>query len=148
MAVVETRRMRDKYSYFIRGRKLVLLEWKDVISTTMDESYPDYQAPSSSGDSLTGANAGKTGISSGLLLQFTAIPDTDELLTENDLVPVNDILALAMVDYIKAQLVEDPRDQAKQVYYMQRFKEKIAKYANKKVGGIRRVVGTEFMRDE
>ena len=135
----------DRYSYFIRGRKIVILEWKSVVGGTDYANEPEYQPPSASSDELTDANEGKTGIDNGLMLQFTAIPEVEELLTENDLLPVNDILALAMVDYIKAQLIEDPKNQAKQVYYLQKFKDRIAKYNSRKVGGVRTVVGTKFM---
>ena len=144
MGASTIRTMREKYAYFIRGRKVCILEFKSSTSGN-DYSYPSYQPNSDGGDSLTEANVGKTGIEKGLLLQFTAIPDTSELLTENDELPVNDILSLAMVDYIKAQLVEDPKDQAKQGYYMMRFKDRIAKYATRKVGGLRRVVGNKYM---
>ena len=141
------RNMRDKYAYFIRGRKVVLLEFKNEFHGTDSYSEPDYQPNSDGGDALTDANDGKYGIDDGLLLQFTAIPDTSELLTENDELPVNDILSLAMVDYIKAQLVEDPKDQAKQGYYMMRFKDRIAKYNTRKVGGLRRVTGNKYMNE-
>ena len=147
MATSDQRTMKEKYSYFIRGRKICILEWKENLAGNT-QSYPDYQPPSATTDALDDSNAGKNGISNGLMLQFTAIPDVDELLTENDILPVNDILSLAMVDYIKAQLVEDPKDQGKQAYYLGRFKDRISKYSNRKVGGLRRVVGNKYMRGE
>ena len=147
MATSDQRTMKEKYSYFVRGRKIVIIEWKQNIAGST-ESYLDYQPSSYNEDSLDEENAGKSGLADGLLLQFTAIPDMEELLNESDLLPVNDILSLAMVDYIKAQLVEDPKDQAKQAYYMGRFKDRIAKYSNRKVGGLRRVVGNNYMKGD
>jgi hypothetical protein len=143
----DLRCMKDRYNYFVRGRKIILIEWKN--STASDDvtgCEPDYQPPAANSDTLTGANTGKKGITNGLLLQITAIPDLSELLNEKDDVPVNDVLAMAMVDYIKAQLVEDPKDQGKQLYYMQRFKDRVAKYNSRKVGGARIVGGTGYMR--
>ena len=140
----DLRCMNDRYNYFVRGRKVVIVEWKNTYNG--NECEPDYQAPSSGTDILIGNNAGKYGVDNGLLLQMTAIPDLTELLNESDNVPVNDVLAMAMVDYIKASLVEDPKDQAKQIYYLQRFKDRIAKYNSRKTGGVRTVVGNGYMR--
>ena len=142
----DLRCMKDKYNYFVRGRKIVVIEWKNSATSDVGGCEPDYQPPSSNSDALDGNNSGKYGISDGLLLQVTAIPDLSELLNEKDDIPVNDVLAMAMVDYIKSQLVEDPKDQGKQIYYMQRFKDRIAKYNSRKVGGARIVGGTGYMR--
>jgi hypothetical protein len=121
--------IRDKYGYFIRGRELVVIEWVDSVIS----NAPPYVAPSST-------------ISDGLMLEYTAIDDLSEILTEKDILPVHDTLALAVVDYVKAQLVEDMRDYAKKEYFMTRFKNRIAKYTNARVGGLRRVLGDSHMR--
>ncbi len=142
----DSRCMSERYNYFIRGRKLVLIEWIRTAISDPTGCEPDYQAPSSGQDSLDGANSGKTGYSDGLMLQLTAIPDLNEILSEKDSIPVNDVLAMAVVDYIKAQLVEDPKNQAKREYYMQRFTDKVSRYNSRKVGGPRIITGNKFMR--
>ena len=144
--VDDKRCMNERYNYVVRGRKIIVIEWKGVSTSDPSGCEPEYQAPSNGQDALTGDNAGLMGIDGGLLLQLTAVPDLNEVLSEKDEIPVNDILATAMVDYIKAQLVEDPKDQAKQLYYMQKFKERIARYNSRKVGGSRTVAGTGYMR--
>lgn len=142
----DLRCMNERYNYTVRGRKIIIVEWKSASTADPSGCEPEYQAPSSGEDALTGDNAGLTGVEKGLLLQLTAIPDLNEILSEKDEIPLNDILATAMIDYIKAQLVEDPKDQAKQLYYMQKFKERIARYNSRKVGGARTVAGTGYMR--
>jgi len=121
----------DKYGYFIRGRQLIIVEYG------FDEVYlegtPNYTAP-------------KSTITNGLMLEYTAIDDLSEVLTEKDSLPVHDTLALAIVDYVKAQLVEDMKDFAKKEYHMAKFKDRIAKYTNARIGGLRRVLGNGNMR--
>ena len=120
----------DKYGYFIRGRQVIVVEYgRDEVHL---ENTPDYTPP-------------KTTIADGLLLEYTAIDSLAEVLNESDDIPLHDTLALAVVDYIKAQLVEDVRDFAKKEYYMAKFKDRIAKYTNARTGGIRRVLGNENM---
>ena len=140
----DLRCMNERYSYFIRGRKLVIIEWKNT--AVINNCEPHYQAPTDGVDSLDGDNTGKSGIKDGILMQITAIPSLDEVLNEKDTIPLNDVLSMALVDYIKAQLVEDPKNQAKQLYYIQRFKDRIAKYNSRKVAGARIVLGNKFMR--
>jgi hypothetical protein len=127
----DARRINERFGYFIRGRQIVIVEWKITPSTITDE--PDYTSPTES-------------ITNGLMLEYTAIDDLSEILTSKDSLPVHDTLALAIVDYIKAQLVEDVKDYSKKEYYMRRFKDRIAKYTNARIGGIRRVLGDRNMR--
>jgi len=142
----DKRCMSERFNYFIRGRKLVLIEWIRTAISDPTGCEPDYQAPSSGQDSLDGANTGKTGYSDALMLQMTAIPDLNEILSEKDSIPVNDVLAMAVVDYIKAQLVEDPKDHSKREYFMQRFRDKVSRYNSRKVGGARIISGNPYMR--
>ena len=143
-ATDDIRCMSERYNYFIRGRKVVIIEWKN--SLVVNDCDPQYQGPSGGPDTLLGNNIGKEGILNGLLLQMTAIPDLDELLNETDDIPVNDVLSMALVDYVKAALIEDPKDQTRQLYYMQKFKDRVAKYNSRKVGGARTVSGNSYMR--
>ena len=139
----DLREIKDRYAYFVRGRQLVLIEYKRYSDIGVD-GKPPYQAPEGGGDSLDGSNAGKTGFADALMLEYTAIPDVAELLNENDEIPIHDTMALAIVDYIKAQLVEDPRNFKMKEYYLERFNKRVAEYANARVGGLRRVTGRGF----
>lgn len=121
----------DKYGYFIRGRQLVIVEYG--IDDVYVDGAPNYTAPKSS-------------IANGLMLEYTAIDDLSEVLTEKDSIPVHDTLALAIVDYVKAQLIDDVEDFRKKEYHMAKFKDRIAKYTNARIGGIRRVLGNGAMR--
>ena len=64
------RGMNERYSYFIRGRQLVIIEHK-LSSDYNVNNEPPYQAPSGGNDSLTGTNAGKTGREEVLMLEYT-----------------------------------------------------------------------------
>ncbi len=127
----DVRMINQRFGYFIRGRQIVIIEYKTTPSTLTDE--PGYTAPTET-------------ITNGLMLEYTAIDDLSEILTEKDTLPVHDTLALAIVDYIKAQLVEDVKDYSKKEYYMRRFKDRISKYTNARIGGIRRILGDGNMR--
>ena len=138
----DLRTMDERYSYFIRGRQLILIEHK--LSADVVNNEPPYQAPSGGSDSLDGVNIGKTGRENVLMLEYTAIPSLAEILNETDDIPIHDTMALAIVDYVKAQLINDPEGFKQKEYYMARFNQRIAEYANARVGGLRRVVGRGF----
>ena len=121
----------QKYAWFIRGRQLIIIEWRtDGTVTKVNE--PEYQAPS-------------TTITTGLMLEYTAIPDTSELLNSSDVIPVHDTLALALVDYVKAQLLSKPEQIKQRELHMQRFRDRIAKYTEARIGGIKRVLGNGYL---
>ena len=124
----------QKYAYFIRGRQLMVIEWKDdSVAANSLSNEPNYQAPS------------KT-ITNGLMLEYTAIPDTSELLQSSDIIPVHDTLALALVDYCKAQLLDRPEQIKQRELHMQRFRDRIAKYTEARIGGLKRVLGNQLLR--
>jgi len=143
--MADSRSMKQRYFYFMRGRQLIVLEHKTV-SDYGDVNSPTYQPPSGGTDTLDGVNDGETGRTEGLLIEYTAIPDLDEVLSESDTIPIADALNTAMVDYVKGRLVEDVQDFRKKEYYMVKFRERVAKYARMKTGGSRVVQGTGFMR--
>ena len=124
------RKTRDKYKYFIRGRQLMIVEMK-LDNEIEHGDEPNYTAPTDT-------------ISNGLLLEYTAIPDTSELLNETDNIPLNDTLALALVDYCKAALIDKPENMQKREYLMARFKDRVAKYVRVRVGGLRQVKQRNF----
>ena len=124
------RQLKDKYGYFIRGRQLMIIEKKIDEQVTLTNE-PPYQAPS-------------TAITDGLLLEYTAIPDTSDVLNETHEIPLNDTLALALVDYVKAALLDGPELAAQREYYMKRFRDRVHKYVRVRIGGIRKVVQRNF----
>lgn len=124
----------EKYAYFIRGRQLIIIQWKSAaIAANSGANTPNYCAPTEA-------------ITNGLMLEYTAIPDTSELLQSSDVIPVHDTLALALVDYCKAQLLDRPEDLRQRELHMQRFRDRIAKYTEARIGGLKRVLGNNFLR--
>ena len=124
------RKVREQFKYFIRGRQLMIIEMK-LDNEIEHGNEPNYTAP-------------KNTISNGLLLEYTAIPDTSELSNDKDTIPLNDTLALALVDYCKAALIDKPENMQKREYLMARFKDRVAKYVRVRVGGIRQVKQRNF----
>ena len=124
------RKVADKYAYFIRGRQLVIIEYPTNQEVPVGDA-PLYSAPTSS-------------ITDGLMLEYTAIPDTSGIVNESSVIPLNDTLALALVDYIKATLIDSPEMLQQREYYMTRFKNRVAKYVTARVGGARRVITRKF----
>jgi len=124
------RQINEKYGYFVRGRQLILIEFKLDTNIPIG-SEPLYTAP-------TEAQTG------GLMLEYTAIPDTSELLNETDSIPLDDTLALALVDYCRAAIIDQPERLQQREYYMNRFRQRVASYVTARVGGLRRVNQRNF----
>tara|TARA_R100000152_G_C6727741_1_gene152812 strand:- start:404 stop:802 length:399 start_codon:yes stop_codon:yes gene_type:complete len=120
------RRIADKFAYFIRGRQVIIVEFPQE-GTISTGDAPLYTAPSE-------------GLASGLMLEYTAIPDIANLLNETDTIPLNDTLSLALVDYIRAALIDSPELIQQREYYMTRFRNRVAKYVTARVGGQRRII--------
>ena len=104
---------------------------KKLASEVTTTNEPHYKAPD-------------TAITNGLLLEYTAIPDMSEVLNETHEIPLNDTLALALVDYVKAALLDGPELAAQREYYMKRFRDRVHKYVRVRIGGIRIVVQRNF----
>lgn len=140
----DNRSVSERYQYFIRGRQLVIIEQRDKTGTALNaggsvpindlattgDDTPPYQAPSET-------------ITNGLMLEYTSIPDTSGMTDESDDVPLNDVLALAVVDYMKAVVTEDPGIRE---YYMNKFNKRVVRYVEGRTGGLRRVLGNAMMR--
>lgn len=120
----------DKYAYFIRGRQLIIIEYPTNTEVNIGDT-PLYSSPTST-------------ITNGLLLEYTAIPDTSGIVNESSDIPLNDTLALALVDYIRATLIDSPEMLQQREYYMNRFRQRVAKYVTARVGGARRVITRKF----
>lgn len=131
--MADNRLIADKYSYFVRGRQLIIIE--HLQSEPTDPEEPSYTAPSEtlSADPDSGS----------LMLEYTSVPDTSGMIDESDDLPVDEVLAKAIVDFCKAEMSEDPQTKE---YYMQRFNKRVVRYTEGRVGGLRRVIGTGMMR--
>lgn len=125
------RTIEQRYGYFVRGRQLILIYKKLANAISSSNSEPPYSAP-------------PVAHTNGLMLEYTSIPDTSELLNENDVIPLNDTLALALVDYCRASLIDNPENLKQREMYMMRFKDKVAKFTRARVGGIRQVIQRNF----
>ena len=126
-ATSDDRLIADIYGYFIRGRQLIIVEM--LATASSDPEEPSYKAP---GDTYTDS----------LMLEYTSVPDTSSMIDEDDDLPVDEIIGKAIVDYVKAEMTEDP---AMKEYYMERFNNKVIRYCDGRVGGLRRVLGNRNM---
>ena len=125
------RTISQRYGYFVRGRQLIIIYKKLSSALSSSNSEPSYSAP-------------PVAHTDGLMLEYTSIPNTSELISETDSIPLNDTLSLALVDYCKAALIDNPENLKQREMYMMRFKDKVAKYTRARVGGIRKVVQRNF----
>tara|TARA_Y100001938_G_C8017144_1_gene393225 strand:- start:42 stop:446 length:405 start_codon:yes stop_codon:yes gene_type:complete len=125
------RTIAQRYGYFVRGRQLIIIYKKLENEISSSNSAPTYSST-------------PVGHTNGLMLEYTSIPDTSEMLDENANIPLNDTLALALVDYCKAALIDSPELLQQREMYMARFKDKVAKYTRARVGGIRKVIQRNF----
>lgn len=141
--MADSRTVEERYQYFMRGRQLIIIEQKNVAGIGLNASgslgineslatdgSPPYQAPSEA-------------ITDGIVLEYTSVPDTSGMNDESDDVPLNDVLALAVVDYIKAITSEDPKMTE---YYMGKFNKRVVRYVEGRTGGLRRIMANPMMR--
>ena len=119
------RSVEERYNYFVRGRQLIIIENREDVTATAGNDAPSYQAPSET-------------LVDGLMLEYTSIPDVSGLLDETDDIPVDEVLARAIVDFVKSEMAEEP---TMKEYYMQRFTKRVVRYTEGRVGGLRRIVG-------
>ena len=137
------RNVAERYQYFIRGRQLIIIEQKNVSGVALNaggsvpindvvsgDDAPPYQAPSET-------------ITKGLMLEYTSIPDMSSMTDESDDIPLTDVLALSVVDYIKGVIAEEP---ALREYYMDKFNKRVVRYVEGRTGGLRRALGNAMMR--
>ena len=125
-----SRSVEERYQYFVRGRQLIIVEQKETSSGDTGGDEPSYQSPS---ETITG----------GLLLEYTSIPDLTSMTDEQDDIPLNDVLALAVIDYMRSATAEEP---AMREYYMDKFNKRVVRYVEGRVGGIRRIMPNKMMR--
>lgn len=124
------RSVEERYQYFVRGRQLIIIEQKETVTSTAGNDEPSYQTPSET-------------ITAGLMLEYTSIPDLSSMTDEQDDIPLNDVLALAVIDYMRGATAEEP---AMREYYMEKFNKRVVRYVEGRVGGIRRIMPNSMMR--
>ena len=128
----EVRKPHEEFVYFMRGRT-VILQQLDLDQNS--SSYGEYIAPHNWKDDLDG-NEG-LGIEEGLQFEYTFVQDLSTIITGDSDIEISDFLIQAIVDYIKAQLIEDKAEFKIREYYMQRFRDRVEKYAGSRISGAR-----------
>ena len=126
----DNRSVAERYQYFMRGRQLIIIEQDANPTVVAGDDSPSYQAPSET-------------ITDGLMLEYTSIPDLSSMTDEQDDIPLNDVLALAVIDYMRGATSEEP---AMREYYMEKFNKRVVRYVEGRVGGIRRIMPNPMMR--
>jgi hypothetical protein len=139
----DSRSVAERYQFFIRGRQLIIIEQKSsagvglnaggstpINDVAVGDDSPPYQAPSET-------------ISGGLMLEYTSVPDMSSMTDEQDDIPLNDVLALAVIDYMRGATAEEP---AMREYYMEKFNKRVVRYVEGRTGGVRKIMGNSMMR--
>jgi len=108
-----------RYAYYVEGGNIGILE--ENIDTGK------WDSPTKS-------------ITNGILIRFTKIPTapTDESST----IPVDEGLALALVDYVKAKIFEQQGDYEKRMFHMREFKKQVMQHQKNRNGGPKIIVPT------
>ena len=109
-----------EYGYYLHGRNLAIVVKND------DGEYvtPD------------------EGIASGIKLEYLAQPGVtdssnnpqEQASKESDVLDINNQLALAIVDYVKAKFAESEQNYDKMQYHMREFKHRVQRYQNRRSG--------------
>tara|TARA_B110001454_G_scaffold176088_1_gene168095 strand:+ start:173 stop:544 length:372 start_codon:yes stop_codon:yes gene_type:complete len=79
-------------------------------------------------------------ITDGLLIRFTKMPVAPSTETGN--LPVDDGLALALVDYVKAKIFEQQGDYEKRMFHMREFKKQVMQHQKNRNGGPKIIIPT------
>lgn len=103
-----------KYGYYVEGGNIGILEQNKETGKF---------------DSVT------SNITNGLLVRFTKVPDAPT--SESSEIPMDESLALALVEYVKAKQFEQLGDYDKRQFHMKEFKKKVMTYSRDRNGGPR-----------
>ena len=119
------RHSRTKYVYYIRGRKLAIVEWdgEDWISPKTTNTFLAEQ---------NGADIEPTG---GFLLEYTYLPSLPA--SEINDVDLDELGCQALIAYMKASKLEDSGDLEGAQYYFRKFKKLAQMSRSNKFAGIR-----------
>ena len=131
-----------EYAYYVKGNKIAVVEKDETGADGLNYTYSDgsgLDLPSGTGTWKSPQEA----VTGGLRIGYSERADNVDGVTmtnEGHDVPVDEFLAKAVVDYVKARLAEDMGDLEKREYFMREFHRKISKYENTKFAGPRSVV--------
>ena len=111
--------MKD-YGYYLHGRNLAIV---------VKNNEGEYVTPDE-------------GIDSGIKLEYLAQPGVTDSADnpqssaskESDALDINNQLALAVVDFVKAKFAESEQNYDKMQYHMREFKHRVQRYQNKRSG--------------
>ena len=120
--------MAYKYSYFIRGNQIALLEKADTAE--------DYTSPTKA-------------VTNGLRFEYAKRPlitsdeagttEQSSTVSESDYVQVDDYLANALVYYLKGRQMEDMGELEKKEHFMRQFRAMLGRYFSGRSYGRRQV---------
>ena len=133
----EKRKPHEEFLYFMRGRTIIL---RQLNLDSNSASYGEYIAPHNWTDALVDSNntsTGKSGIEEGLLFEYSYTQDLTGVSSGSSNIDISDFLIQAVVDYIKAQLIEDAAQFQVREYYMKRFRDRVANYSGTRIAGAR-----------
>ena len=108
-----------RYGYYVEGGNIGILE--ENINTGK------WDSPTAS-------------ITNGILIRFTKIPTPPT--SESASLPVDEGLALALVDYVKAKIFEQSGDYEKRMFHMREFKKQVMQHQKNRNGGPKIIIPT------
>ena len=114
----------NKFAWFKRGRDFIVLE------------VPNDENDLDENDDPT------VSIDNGIEIEYTAVPqwtvtaNTDPYVTA---MPCDDMMAYALISFVKAKIHEDAGDVKLKEYYMKEFRQKVKESDDNKVAGLRQI---------
>jgi len=109
--------MKNNWGYYISGREIAILKQS---TTTLEYESPD--------EAVVG----------GFKVEYVTSPTV--VTASSSTIDVDDELALAVVDYVKSKFAENQGEYDKAQYHMREFKNRVYKYKNRLVGGVRMIM--------
>ena len=124
----------EQYAYYVRGRQIGIIQLNQEITNTTVERVSTktslWQSPQ------------KT-VTDAILFEYITMPkskDGGEIVDESDEPDVDEYLAFALVDYLKAKYLLDQNEIEGHEYYLRKFREKVGKYESIRIFQERRVM--------
>ena len=124
----------EQYAYYVRGRHIGIVQLNQEITNTTVERVSTktslWQSP-------------KKTVTDAILFEYITMPkskDGGEIVDESDEPDVDEYLAFALVDYLKAKYLLDQNEIEVHEYYLRKFREKVGKYESTRIFQERRVM--------
>lgn len=108
-----------RYGYYVEGGNIGILE-QNVETGKWDSPTSD--------------------ITNGLMIRFTKVPTAPT--SESADIPMDEGLALALVDYVKAKIFEQQGDYDKRQFHMREFKKRVMQHQKNRNGGAKIIIPT------